>query len=163
MLVKQASQQNAKKQKRRPNFSVSDRAEIGQYADILTNTNTHPGKKTASDEQWNLFCHLHCCYTTQGRKHPLPLLLLKPTFIGRRQMCPLTTPTKSHPHKFNYCDLSFAMPSALAKFAIVKFTQNIIALQYISGQGYLEKHLLGKANSNSWIGREVSQLEAPLS
>ena len=78
-------------------------------------------------------------------------------------MCPLTTPTKSHPHKFNYCDLSFAMPSALAKFAIVKFTQNIIALQYISGQGYLENHLLGKANSNSWIGREVSQLEAPLS
>ena len=26
-------------------------------------------KKTASEEQWNLFCHLHCSYTTQGHKH----------------------------------------------------------------------------------------------
>ena len=37
------------------------------------------------------------------------------TFIGSTSMCPLTTPTKSHPHKFNYCDLFFAMPSALTK------------------------------------------------
>ena len=34
-------------------------------------------KKTASEKHWSLFCHLHCCYTTQGRKHPLPLLLLE--------------------------------------------------------------------------------------
>ena len=51
-------------------------------------------------------------------------------FIGSTSTCPLTTPTKSHPHKFNYCDLLFAMPSALAKFAKVKFPQNIIALRY---------------------------------
>ena len=49
-------------------------------------------------------------------------------FIGSTSMCPLTTPTKSHPHKFNYCKLFFAMPSALAKFTKVKFMQNIIAL-----------------------------------
>ena len=40
-------------------------------------------------------------------------------------MCPLTTPTKSYPHKFNYYDLFFAMPSALAKFAKVKFMQKV--------------------------------------
>ena len=51
------------------------------------------------------------------------------TFIGLTSMCPLTTPTKSHPQKFNYCDLFFAMPSALVKFAKVKFMQNIIALR----------------------------------
>ena len=38
-----------------------------------TTTKYHP----ASEKQWNLFCHLQCCYTTQGRKHPLPLLLLE--------------------------------------------------------------------------------------
>ena len=32
----------------------------------------------------------------------------------------LTTPIKSHPHKLNYCDLFFAMPTALAKFTKVK-------------------------------------------
>ena len=32
-------------------------------------------------------------------------------------MCLLTTPTKTHPHKFNYCDLLFAMPSASCCYA----------------------------------------------
>ena len=40
---------------------------------------------------WNLFCHLHYCYLTQGRKHSLPLLLLKQV-IGSTSTCPLTTP-----------------------------------------------------------------------
>ena len=93
------------------------------WTEIVANTGTH--LNPASEEQWNLLCHLHCCYTTQGRKHPSPLLFLKQLFH-----CPLTTPTKSHPHKFNYCDLFFAMLSALAKFAKVRFTQNIIALRY---------------------------------
>ena len=57
-------------------------------------------KEQYPEEQWSIFCHLHCCYPTQGRKHPLPLLLL----VGLMSMCPLTTPTKSHPYKFNYCD-----------------------------------------------------------
>ena len=48
-------------------------------------------------------------------------------FIGSTLTCLLTTPTKSHPHKFN---LFFAIPSVLIKFAKVKFTQNIIALRY---------------------------------
>ena len=35
-------------------------------------------RKPDSEKQWSLFCHLHCClYTTQGRKHPLLLLLLE--------------------------------------------------------------------------------------
>ena len=34
-------------------------------------------KNPASEEQWNLFCHLHCSYPTQGQKHPLPLPLLE--------------------------------------------------------------------------------------
>ena len=34
-------------------------------------------KTTVSEKQLNLFCHLHCCYTTQGWKHPLLLLLLE--------------------------------------------------------------------------------------
>ena len=50
-------------------------------------------------------------------------------FIGSTLTCLLTTPMKSHPHKFY---LFFAMPSALAKFAKVKFTQTIIALRYYS-------------------------------
>ena len=62
-------------------------------------------KKIVSEEQWNLFCHLHCCYTTQGRKHPLPLLLLEQPanihWFDVGSTCPLTTPTKSHPHKFD--------------------------------------------------------------
>ena len=53
-------------------------------------------------------------------------------FNGLTSTCPLTTPTKSHPHKFNYCDLFFAMLSALAKFAKVKFMQTIIALRCYS-------------------------------
>ena len=61
-------------------------------------------------------------------KHPLTLLLLEKT--ANVHLCLLATPTKSHPHKFNYFDLFFAMLSALAKFAKVKFTQNIIALRY---------------------------------
>ena len=71
----------------------------------------------------------HCCYTTQGWKHPLLLLFLEQLamFIGSTLRCLLTTPTKSHPHKFNYCDLFFAMLSALAKFR--KVTQNIISLR----------------------------------
>ena len=53
-------------------------------------------------------------------------------FISLTSTCPLTTPIKSHPHKFNYCDLFFVMPSsALTGFAKVKFTQNIIALWYL--------------------------------
>ena len=48
----------------------------------------------------------------------------------------VSTPTKSHPLKFNYCDLFFAVPSALTKFAKVKFTQNIIALRYFEGGVY---------------------------
>ena len=52
------------------------------------------------------------------------------TFIGSTSTCPLTTSTKSHPHKFNYCDLFFAMLSVLTKFAKVKFMQNIIAFYY---------------------------------
>ena len=75
----------------------------------------------------NLFSHLHCCYPTQDRKHPLPLLLLK-QLISLMSTCLLTTPTKSHSHKFNY--LFFWLLSALAKFTKVKFTQNIIALRY---------------------------------
>ena len=47
------------------------------------------------------------------------------TFIVSTSTCLSTTPTKSHPHKFNYCDLFFVMPSALAKFIEVKFTQSI--------------------------------------
>ena len=68
----------------------------------------------------NIHCH---CFSLNS--HQL-------TFIGSMSTCSLTTPTKSHLHKFNYCDLFFAMPSALKKFAKVKFTQNIIALQYIT-------------------------------
>ena len=49
--------------------------------------------------------------------------------------------TYQEPHPqiniFNYCDLSFAMLSALAKFVNVKFTQNIIALQYYALHPYL--------------------------
>ena len=37
-------------------------------------------------------------------KHPLMLLLLEKT--ANVHLCLLATPTKSHPHKFNYCDLS---------------------------------------------------------
>ena len=48
------------------------------------------------------------------------------SYIGSMSTCPLTTPTKSHPHKFNYCHHFFVMPSALTK---VKFTQSSIALQ----------------------------------
>ena len=44
------------------------------------------------------------------------------TFNGLTSRCSLTTPTKSHPHKFNYCNLLFAMLSALTKFTKVKFT-----------------------------------------
>ena len=51
---------------------------------------THLEKnKPASEEQWNLFCHLHCCYPTQGRKHSLPLLLLK-QLIGLTSTCSST-------------------------------------------------------------------------
>ena len=31
------------------------------------------------------------------------------TFNDSTSTCPLTTPTKSHPHKFNHCNLFFAM------------------------------------------------------
>ena len=59
----------------------------------------------------NLFCHLHC-YTTQGREPPLPLLLMEqPANVHWFDVRVPITPTKSHPHKFNYCDLFFAMPS----------------------------------------------------
>ena len=49
------------------------------WTEILVNTGTFliKKKKTAFEKQWNLFCHLYCCYTTQGWKHPLLLLLLK--------------------------------------------------------------------------------------
>ena len=43
------------------------------------------------------------------------------TFVGLMSACPLTTPTKCQTHKFNYCDLFFAMPSALARLTKVKF------------------------------------------
>ena len=52
------------------------------------------------------------------------------TFIGLTSRCPLTTPTKNHPHKFNNCDLFFVMLSALANFTKVKFVQNVITLRY---------------------------------
>ena len=66
----------------------------------------------------------------QGQKCPLLLLLLgQPANVHcSTSTCPLTTPTKSHPH-----NLFFVMPSALAKFAKVKFTQNITALRYMPG------------------------------
>ena len=81
----------------------------------------------------NLFCHLHCCYTTQGLNIHYCCFSWNSQlmFIGSTSTSPLTTPTKCPPHKFNYCDLFFAMPSALTKFAKVKFTQNIIALRYL--------------------------------
>ena len=42
---------------------------------------------------------LHCCYTTQGRKHPLPLLLLEQLANSSTSTCPLTTPTKNHTYQ----------------------------------------------------------------
>ena len=35
--------------------------------EIVANTGTHLEKNQAFEEQWNLFCHLHC-YSTQGRE-----------------------------------------------------------------------------------------------
>ena len=67
-------------------------------------------KNIASEEQ---FCHLHC-YATQGRKHPLPLLR-----NGSTSACPLTTPTKIHPHKFSKIRKS------------VKSARNILALRHL--------------------------------
>ena len=47
------------------------------------------------------------------------------SFICSTSMCTLTIPTKSHAHKFNYCDLFFGMLSALAKLAQVKSMQTL--------------------------------------
>ena len=90
-------------------------------------------KKKAFEKQWNLFCHLQCCYTTQGRKHPLSLLLLEQLHVANVHWFDInvSTPTKSHPLKFNYCEIFFAVPSALAKFA-----KDIIALRYFEGGTY---------------------------
>ena len=123
VLEKQASQQSAKKQKQHTNFFVTDRAEIGQYTCRYIDEYRYSSwKKTTASGTYSA-TFTYCCYTTQGRKHPLPLLLLEPASNVHLSMstCPLTTPTKSHPHKFKYCDPSFAMPSALVKFTKVKF------------------------------------------
>ena len=95
-------------------------------------------KKTAFEKQSNLFCHLQCCYTTQGWKHPLSLLLLKQLQLANVHWFDIdvSTPTKSYPLKFIYCDLFFVVPSAFAKFAKVKFKQCIIALWYFEGGAY---------------------------
>ena len=81
--------------------------------------------------------HASICFAGCKRSNPSVLAAGKwrsrteiLAFIGSMSMCPITTtPTKSHPHKFNYCNLFFVMPSALAKFTKVKFMQNIIALR----------------------------------
>ena len=86
-------------------------------------------------KQSNLFYYFQCCYTTQGWKHPLLLLLLKQLANVHWFDIDVSTPTK-YLIKFNYCDLFFEVPSALTKFAKVKFTQNIIALRYFEGGTY---------------------------
>ena len=64
-------------------------------------------------------------------KHPLPLLLLEqPANVHWFDVRFRTAPTKSHPRKFNYCDLFFTMPSALAKFAEVHAKHDSIVLIY---------------------------------
>ena len=94
--------------------------------EILANTSTHlekkqKQKKAASEKQWNLFCHLHCCYTTDW-KHPLLLLLL--VQLANVYWFDLNVSVN---HTYQEPP---SQASALAKYAKVKFTQNIIALWY---------------------------------
>ena len=72
-------------------------------------------QKTASEKQWNVFCHLHCCYTTQGRKHPLLLLLL--VQLANVYWFDLNVSVN---HTYQEPP---PQASALAKFAKLKFTQ----------------------------------------
>ena len=67
---------------------------------------------------------IQCCYTTQGQTHLLALLLLEQLANIHWFDIDVSTPIKSQPHKFNYCNLFFAMLSALAKFAKEKLTEN---------------------------------------
>ena len=61
------------------NLSVLAAGKWHSWTEILVNTGTHLKQKKALNfrRTMNLFCHLHCCCTTQGRKHPLLLLLLE--------------------------------------------------------------------------------------
>ena len=63
-----------------PDLSIFTAGKWHSWPEILANTGTDLEKKQKKNsfcKQWNLFCHLHCCFTTQGQKHPLPLLLLE--------------------------------------------------------------------------------------
>ena len=51
------------------------------------------------------------------------------TFIDSAWTCPLNHTYRKPPHKFNYWDLFFVIPSVLAKFSKVKVMENIITLQ----------------------------------
>ena len=58
-----------------PSVLVAEKSR--SQTEILMNTGTHLKKKNAaSEEHWNLLYCLHC-YTIQGQKHPLQLLLLE--------------------------------------------------------------------------------------
>ena len=107
VLEKQAGQQSAKKQKRHTNFSVTDRAEIGQYADILTDTGTHPEKTKQLLKNNGTYSATFTVVILHkaGNIHYRCFSRNQPTNVHwSTSTCPLTTPTKSHPHKFNYCD-----------------------------------------------------------
>ena len=64
-----------------------------------TNKQTNKQTKTASEKQWNLFCHLHYCYATQGRNIHYHCFSWNTqlTFIGLTSMCPLINHTYQEP------------------------------------------------------------------
>ena len=111
----------------RSDLSVLVAGKSRSRTEILANTSTYLEKQQQQQQKQllmnnelimppSLAGNIHyCCFSWNGQL----------TFNSSRLTCPLTTPTKSHPHKFNYCDLFFAMPSTLEKFTTVKFTQNI--------------------------------------
>ena len=72
--------------------------------EILANTCAHleKTKKTASVEQWNLSFTVVILHRAGNIHYHCFSWNSQLTFIGLTLTCPLTTPTKSHPHKFNY-------------------------------------------------------------
>ena len=88
---------------------------------VLILKNKQKQQKTASEKQWNLFCRFHCCFTTQDRKHPLLLLLL--VQLANVYWFDLNVSVN---HTYQEPP---PQASALAKYAKVEFTQNIINLQ----------------------------------
>ena len=101
--------------------SVLVAGKLCSWNEILANTSTHLEKKTQLLKKKGTYSttftvdilhkagniHYHCFSWNSQLM-----------FIGLMSTSPLSKPTKSHPHKFNYCDLFFAMLSALTKFAM---------------------------------------------